>query len=217
MQRTPSMRWRSAATAAACLLALCGCVHRGLRDDTLRMAATLSELHYRMVMNNFAMLEAQADALPSHVTFEDGTLQVTDRHRGLLDLAGLRDDFDPTLGLRRRHSVTGQWRIRPVSDPDELRELQAIYRVTLGHDIEDEILEQLGDAAEVSTGWVETGPRREVPDEAVYVGRHRDMYSWVTPARVEQLTRFTLAVLTIVRVDEDDRAFGAGGLVPIPD
>ena len=194
-----------------------GCTHTALRDNTLAMSETLTELQYRIVLNNLAMLVSRPGSLPWHTKFDEGTIQVTDRARSFLDLPGLATVLDPGVELRARHTITGQWRIVPVTNPEELIDLQAVYRLALGKDIEDEVRERLDAADSIATGWWQHGSKDELPKDAAYIGRYRDTYVWVPVEQVEELTKLTLAVLTIVKFKEGERTFGGGGLAPVPE
>ena len=49
-------------------------------------------------------------------------------------------------------------------------------------------------------GWFRVGGKKDVPRDACYVGHHGDCYVWVMPEGVGGLTRFTLLVLSIVKL-----------------
>ena len=53
------------------------------------------------------------------------------------------------------------------------------------------------DLAEIRPGWFHVGSRRDVPNDACYVGKSGDSYAWVCPDGVDGLTEFTLKVLKI--------------------
>lgn len=193
-------------------LILTGCQHSALRQDTLAMASTLTDLQYRMVLDNLAMLSQQPDVLPWHVKLDDGNVQVEDEGRLSLDVSPLTSDWQPLVGSFVERRGTQQWGLVPVTDPKELRDLQALYRRAMGARVEGERLEELDDVPEK---WFQTGSRREVPDDAVYVGRWRDRYAWVESDHTRELTEFTLAVLSIVRLKPGDRGFDRG-IIPDP-
>lgn len=56
-------------------------------------------------------------------------------------------------------------------------------------------------------GWFGLGGKRDVPKDACYVGRWCDRYAWVTRDGLPELSRFTLAVLNVVKFE----ATGRGG------
>ncbi|QDV35833.1 hypothetical protein [Tautonia plasticadhaerens] len=68
---------------------------------------------------------------------------------------------------------------------------------------------------EIPRGWFRIGTKKDVPKDACYVGRHGDTYAWVTPDGVGGLTRFTLLVLSIVKLDATGSE-GGGGLMFTP-
>ena len=49
-------------------------------------------------------------------------------------------------------------------------------------------------------GWYQIGPKRDVPENACYVGRFGDSCAWVTAEGIPELARFTMTVLTVVKL-----------------
>jgi len=193
-------------------LILTGCRQTALRQDTLAMASTLTDLQYRMILDNIAMLSHQPDVLPWHVKLDDGNVQVEDEGRLSLEVSPLTSDFDPLAGSFVERRRTQQWGLVPVTDPRELRDLQALYRRAMGERVEEDALDEIEDVPE---GWFRTGGRREVPDDAVSVGRYRDRYAWVEQDHARELTEFTLAALSVVRLKPGERGFDRG-IIPDP-
>ena len=68
---------------------------------------------------------------------------------------------------------------------------------------------------DIPVGWFSIGCKKDVPKDACYVGRFRDRYAWVMPGEVHGLAKFTLAVLTITKL-ESGEANGKGGLMFTP-
>lgn len=64
---------------------------------------------------------------------------------------------------------------------------------------------------EIPVGWYFIGTKKEVPKDACHVGRHGDCYVWVMPEGVGGLTRFTLLILSIVKLDTTEGGGGGGG------
>lgn len=79
----------------------------------------------------------------------------------------------------------------------------------------DELSMDIAFEGEVPRGWFRIGTKKDVPKDACYVGRHGDTYAWVTPDGVGGLTRFTLLVLSIVKL-ETTGGEGGGGLMFTP-
>ncbi len=68
------------------------------------------------------------------------------------------------------------------------------------------------DDAEESTLWFFCGSKREVPKCACYVGHYKgcgqDRYVWVMPDGVKQLSKFSLAIQSLLAVDSQDSSSG---------
>jgi hypothetical protein len=50
-------------------------------------------------------------------------------------------------------------------------------------------------------GWFQLGGKKDVPKDACYVGCYGDRYAWVTPDGLPGLARFTVTVLSIVKLE----------------
>ena len=50
-------------------------------------------------------------------------------------------------------------------------------------------------------GWFQLGGKRDVPNDACYVGRSGDRYAWVTPDGMPGLARFTVTALAVVKLE----------------
>lgn len=70
------------------------------------------------------------------------------------------------------------------------------------------------DEFEVPVGWFRMGRKCDVPKNACYVGHHRDRYAWVTAEGVEGLSQFTLAILTVTKLEKS--AAGKSSLMFTP-
>ena len=62
-------------------------------------------------------------------------------------------------------------------------------------------------------GWFGLGSKGDVPDDACHVGRHGDRYAWVTPRGVGGLSRFTVLVLAVVKLQPGPGGDSDSGLV----
>lgn len=70
---------------------------------------------------------------------------------------------------------------------------------------------------EVPRGWFHVGRKHDVPKHASYVAHHDGVYVWVMPDGVGGLTRFTLLVLSIVKLTPtSDTGGGQSGLMFTP-
>jgi hypothetical protein len=207
----------------ALLPAVGGCAtHANLRDNTVRTAATLTDLNYQQVLNNVAMFAANPAALPSVAVVNSGTVTVTDQkaystsatYSPTLPFSQQGGGALPILTLLFNPSVqrqlTENWTVTPVTDVDSLRRIRCAFQLLVlsGGQTSDcqncrRLLEDffLGESDRmdclVPTGWYGTGYKADVPHDACYVGRCGTTYVWVMPDGLEGLTRFTMTVLEL--------------------
>lgn len=195
------------------LFVVSGCAPAELQRNTLRQASTITDLQYRLVLDNLAMLVDEPMMLPWHVKLDDGRVQVEDEVRAQADVSPLTTNLEPLIGGFGERRTTHLWGVVPVTDPKELRDLQTAYRIALDRETDEDLIEGID---EIPTGWFEKGRRDDVPRNARFVGRYRDRYVWVPDDHIEELTRFTLNILSIVRLDPDERSFDRG-IIPSSD
>ncbi len=69
------------------------------------------------------------------------------------------------------------------------------YQTPLAKSVLSQVEGLQRDLARIQPGWFQVGCKRDVPKNALYVGRSRDLYVWVMPEGLEGLTEFTLTVL----------------------
>jgi hypothetical protein len=207
----------------AALSLLSGCrTHLSLRDNTLQVGSTLTDLTYQQVLNNVALFEANPASLPAFslvnagtVTVADGqsftgnatyapTLTFTQQGGGALPILSLL--FNP--GSSR--TLTENWSLIPVTDADHLRRIRCAFQLLVLGDnpptacddcrglLEDFYLGEPSPwECQIPQGWYGSGSRKDVPKNACYVGHHGDTYVWVMSEGVEGLTRFSLTVLDL--------------------
>lgn len=85
-----------------------------------------------------------------------------------------------------------------------------------GSQSQDDALKNLSAADfDIPTGWFMIGRKQDVPKNACYVGRYCDRYAWVTTDGVGCLAKFTLAVLTITKIEAGETK-GKSGLMFTP-
>lgn len=207
----------------AVLVTTSGCqTHRNLQKNTIRTTNTLTEINYQQVLNNIALMSANASAMPSISVINSGTVTVADQKAvngnanaaptltfgqqagsGLPILTLL---FNPSLS----RTLTENWSMAPVTDVDNLRRIRCAlqYLVLAGgqtsdcdrcRDLLDRFYEGEMDHIDcvIPLGWYHTGCKRDVPKNACYVGHYGDVYVWVCPDGVEGLTRMTMTVIDL--------------------
>ena len=114
--------------------------------------------------------------------------------------------------------------LAPLPEPNFLAEARRVREAGGG---EGEDPEPLGDndpetrdavssveisrTGEVPLGWFGVGTKKDVPKGACHVGHHGATYVWVMPEGVGGLTRFTLLVLSIVKLESPEGGGRGGG------
>lgn len=138
------------AAAIWLVLAASGCTHQFLERQTLHTASTLNNLQTQQVMDNLAVLCANPEANPWHVTLSAGLVQATDQGTGVF-LATFQDIapfhiFTPSAAAER--SLTEQWSLGPVIDGTQLETLQIAYNKAVdptGAQWDDKVRDQIVD------------------------------------------------------------------------
>lgn len=67
-----------------------------------------------------------------------------------------------------------------------------------------------GAGYEVPIGWFHVGCEEDVPKNACYVGNFEDRYVWVMPEGIQGLSRFTLIILSIVKLEPGEGGPSSG-------
>lgn len=192
-------------------LGISACVSVRLEDHAVRAASTLTDLQYKMVLDNLAMMAANPDRIPWHIKLDGGSVQISDQVGAELGILGLtwRSGYDAVDGrflLFPERQTTDQWDFVPVTNPTELRNLQAAYQKALGLKLEEDLLKDL----HIPDNWFSKGGRADVPADTAYSGQYRDHFVWVTSDHLRELSKFTLTVLSIVEFKADERTFRRG-------
>jgi hypothetical protein len=129
------MRIRFGWMAIAGLVSIsAGCTDLQLRITTVNQHATLSDVHYDMVMRNLAVMANNPDVIPWHMNITQGAAQIADAgtaHIGLLVnfFYIVKNNLlqpNPTASASR--TIVQQWTTNPIVYGDGLRLLQIAYR-----------------------------------------------------------------------------------------
>jgi hypothetical protein len=105
---------------------------------TLNQHATLSDLHYQMVLRNLAVFARSPGVIPWHMNVTGGTAQVADAETARMGFLWqiyrvARANFGqyaPSASASR--TVVQQWSTNPIVYSDALRLIQIAYRRALG-------------------------------------------------------------------------------------
>ena len=182
---------RTIGGALCALLFLGGCAPVALKDSTVAVGNTLTDLHYRMVLDNLAMFRTDYDSLPWHLKITTGLVQINDTVGVAYTVS---QPLVRTLTLAPSQGWTESWTVVPEIDETKLRYLRHLYR-------------SAATAKDFDTHF-EQGAR---PGGAPY-GNYGSTFVWVKPGRLDALTELTLKVLGGGAVKEGERPV----LVPGP-
>lgn len=107
-----------------------GCATRQLRHNTVRHAATLTDLYEHQILNNLARFAVNPETIPHFEIPESGGTNVNDTTR--LETEALRG-FRANVGLSGDRAQLHGWVLRPVSDPTRLRRIQCAFQRAVGY------------------------------------------------------------------------------------
>jgi hypothetical protein len=71
-----------------------------------------------------------------------------------------------------------------------------MYVTPMAAEVRRQVKDVQSDLMKINTGWFGRGCKKDIPKDACYVGHYRDCYVWVRPNGVEELTDFTLKILS---------------------
>jgi hypothetical protein len=113
----------------ALLIGQAGCTAQALRRRTVLQAETWTELPYRQVLENLAMVANRPDVLPSYSVIDAGTTSVNDTVgvNGVLNIlptGATNGSFDPNV----KRSINGNWVLTQVTGPEKLRALHLAFQ-----------------------------------------------------------------------------------------
>lgn len=129
---------RAASLMILALVAGSGCTDAQLRQTTVRQSRTLTDIQYRMVLENLAELSCNPGAMPWHASVSGGAAQVADTGQGIFTAGinlfngsgGTFSSYAPAAQFAR--TIVQQWTLAPITDGDTLRLLRIAYRRALG-------------------------------------------------------------------------------------
>jgi hypothetical protein len=196
---------RSAGLVAISLL-ITGCNAEQLRFTTLRLSQSIPDLQEKQVIDNFARIAANPGSVPYYVVINSGIANIQDAGSGGLAALTFQPHFDTvtTLNATASRSVTGNWTLNPMSNPDRLRAMRAAYHIALGAEFIDSLDKARLDAIledqkglVVPSGWLGVGTKHDVPHEVRMHSHCGKTYVWVTPEHAKDFADFSLLMLNI--------------------
>lgn len=199
-----------------------GCTHTQLRFNTLHQAQAVHEIHEQQVLDNLAMFVGDPNAVPFFTVVGAGTAAVSDTANAATPLSWVRTGFQ-SVGLSISGTRLSQenFTLAPISDPDRLARMRCAYRFAVGYPLEvggcvdccalakewstkgwtgkpapkDDPTWECPDACWPRPGFFCRGTHSQVPKHALYVGRYRHTYVWITPDGTDEFARLVLAIL----------------------
>ncbi len=182
-----------------------GCASQQLRFTTLRQTSSLADLQESQVLENFARLAANPGSVPFYATANTGAVTVADVGSGSLSFVGGSKLFTSgTYGLGANRTVTVNWGLAPLNNPDRLKAMRAAYLLALRRSPVDpaelaKLEAALGQdpSYRIQSGWICVGRRRDVPREALKVARDGPIYVWIMPEQAGEFGRFVLLTLNL--------------------
>jgi len=223
-------------TVIPLLLLACGCTYNQLRRSTNQTQESMSDLRYRHILDNLAMMVRNPATVPNPVAINGGVVQVSDNVTGLGNIT-INPPFPtfhtaPTVGgtlgplvppyrliqnlagLTGSRTISEQWSLTPLQNPEKLRLMRYAYQLLLDSDLvhdddgEQKLRAFLGDeefAAAIPKGWFCVGKKHDVPRDALYWGSYDDVYVWVMDDQLDGLSRFYLTILRIALLEANQR------------
>jgi hypothetical protein len=80
--------------------------------------------------------------------------------------------------------------------PNYPHHTEKMYVTPLAAEVRRQVKSVQSDLMKINSGWFGRGSKKEVPKDACYVGHYRDCYVWVCPNGLQDLTDFTLKILS---------------------
>jgi len=191
----------------------CGCTHRQLRRSTNQTQQTMSDLRYKHILDNLAMMVRNPATVPNPVAINGGVVQISDNGTGMGNITwnsfGTRLTT-PFLGFTGSRTISEQWSLTPLHNPEKLRLMRCAFQLLLNSELvyHDDTAEKLraflGDeefATAIPKGWFGVGTKHEVPKDARFCGSYHDVYVWVMDEGLDGLSRFYLTILRIALME----------------
>jgi hypothetical protein len=216
--------------AVAVLLALTGCTTLSLKRHVISQSESASDLRYREVMENLAMIYQNPATLPAYCSIYYGTTDITDTvpvsstTTWTRTLTGVGAPFTrfsgQSLDFNTSRTIKKNWALDPTVVPEKLYAMRcacwwALFGV--GNQFGDCLtLEQYNEKfppgayfavadrlRSLPPGWLRAGCRGDVPRCVAYKAECRGKFVWVEPVGMEGLSQFTIVMQEIARDNSD--------------
>jgi hypothetical protein len=206
---------------AAAVFVCPGCTMMSLERHSVAQVDTTTDLRYREVMNNLALIANDPSTLPNYTSIFSGTIFVQDMGQMVSTttwpyVASVGSQAtNPSLNRQ----ISQNWTLDPLLVPEKLEAMRAACQWAIGgpdHVSRDSmsllvrpqdappgpnrhfsVADKLG---ELPAGWLSFGSSSDVPKCARYKAHCGPTWVWVTPAGMKGLADFTLVIQNIARV-----------------
>jgi hypothetical protein len=216
---------RATLAALVALVLLSGCTPTVLREHSVSLAGSSSDLRYREVMENLAMIYANPCTLPAYSSVYSGGMDVQDGVQidgtttwahAIPTPSGFSSQ---TLDIPLSRSIKGTLTLDPTIVPEKLRALRAACQLVLFGDIVFErdrtilmryrpglepgpYFDVETELAQLPGDWLGRGhSHHDVPRNACFWAGCPGAYVWVCPENMESFSRFVLVFQRIARFD----------------
>src|SRR5271166_6663094 len=118
-----------------------GCTHNQLRRSTSMTQASMSDLRYKHILDNLAMMVRNPATVPNPVAINGGVVQISDNGTGLGNItwnplaAAPPKLYNIFFGLTGSRTVSEQWSLTPLHNPEKLRLMRYTYQLLLNSDL----------------------------------------------------------------------------------
>ncbi len=172
-----------------------GCLSHQLESTARQTTNTLPDLQYQQVIDNLAMIASNPAYLPYLAVAGQGSVQVTDGGDSSIGLKMSPSAWSAgILGLGATRNVTGSWSLGTVTSPEKIRAMRVAYQRAVDRSMR-------GNPA---YGWLHVGCKKDVADQAPYVGRHGSVFAWITPEGIAGLSDLTLTIMDIATREDTE-------------
>jgi hypothetical protein len=126
---------------------LTGCSITKLDGNTVDVGTSVGAIYTNQVLENLILLDGDPDAIPSHFSFEKGSIQTTNTITPGLNIpygnqvtrtvnttapSTVIQAPSDGISLQVMQGWTQSWDIKPVMDPTVMRDLRRVYLTALG-------------------------------------------------------------------------------------
>ena len=227
---------------AVSALACTSCTTASLNRHSLAQTETVTDLRYREVLDNLAMIAQNYSALPAYSSIFTGTAQITDNAQitstTIWNVVGALASktsgfFSEGANPQATRTTLENWTLDPIVIPEKLEAMRCACRwVVYGPDRTGDdtgllpspdqartpgrhfgVADRLG---RLPAGWLGVGALKDVPLNACCKAHCGHTWVWVTRDGLGALSDFALVLQNIARVDANSPSLFYPQPIPLP-